>query len=400
MQHADHAESRLLENLMLFARALRGAGLQVGPGTVLDAVRAVEAVGITSRQDFYWTLHAVFVNRRRDREIFDQAFHLFWRNPRLLERMMSLILPQFRHDAASESQAIARRLSEALGGASPRSDDDSGEPPEIEVDARLTWSHQEVLRSKDFEQMSADELAEARAAIARMRLPIAEVPTRRHRAHPRGERIDLRRTMASSLRMGSDALTLQRARRRRRPPPLVILCDISGSMSRYSRMVLHFMHTLTGDRERVQSFVFGTRLTNVTRYLKDRDVDAALARVTDAVEDWSGGTRIGECLHQFNRSWSRRVLAQGAVVLLITDGLDRDVGDGLAAEAERLRMSCRRLIWLNPLLRYERFEPRAGGMRALLPYVDDFRSVHNLDSLGELCEVLSQAPVHVERPAA
>ena len=388
---AREAVGRLPQNLMLFARALRAAGLPLGPGKVLDAVRAVRAVGITRREDFYWTLHAVFVNRPKDRAIFDQAFHVFWRNPRLLERMMALVLPQFRDPDAARSEPLNRRVSEALAGHCPPPGAGRDEPPRLEVDAQLTWSDRELLQHKDFEQMSAAEIEHARRAIARMRLDLAEVPTRRFRAHPRGARIDMRRTLRRSLRSAPQALTLERATRRTLPPPLVILCDISGSMSRYSRMLLHFMHTLTGDRERVHSFVFGTRLSNVSRFLKDTDVDLALEQVSQAVDDWSGGTRIGACLHEFNRYWSRRVLGQGALVLLITDGLDRDLAEGLEHEAERLHKSCRRLIWLNPLLRYDGFEPRAAGMRALLPHVDEFRSVHNLDSLVQLCEVLSQA---------
>jgi uncharacterized protein with von Willebrand factor type A (vWA) domain len=381
---------RLPENLMHFARALRAAGLPVGPGKVLDAVNAVQATGITDREDFYWTLHAVFVNRRRDREIFDQAFHVFWRNPRLLERMMSLVLPQFRDPSAPEAEAVKRRVSEALAGGEPPEQPPRREPPpELQIDAELTWSDRELLQDKDFEQMSAEELERAKRAIERMRLPLDRVPTRRFLPHPRGTRIDMRRTLRQTLRRGPHALSLERSRRRTLAPPLVVLCDISGSMSRYSRMLLHFMHTLTGDRERVHSFVFGTRLTNVGRYLRDTDVDTALERIGDAVDDWSGGTRIGVCLRDFNRYWSRRVLAQGAVVILITDGLDRDLAAGLEHEAERLHKSCRRLVWLNPLLRYDRFEPRAAGMRSLLPHVDEFRSVHNLESLTQLCEVLS-----------
>jgi len=383
---------RLVENLMYFARALRAAGLPVGPGKLLDAVRAVEAAGITNRQDFYWTLHAVFVNRHRDRAIFDQAFHVFWRNPRLLERMMSLVLPQFRDPAGEEPEPVNRRVSEALaGGENPPPAPAREEPPQIEIDAQLTWSDRELLQSKDFEQMSVEETEQAKRAIARMRLTLTEVPTRRFRAHAQGPRIDMRRTLRRSLRGGPQAFALERSKRRTLPPPLVILCDISGSMSRYSRMLLHFMHTLTGDRERVHSFVFGTRLSNISRHLKDTDVDAALARISQSVDDWSGGTRMGTCLHEFNRYWSRRVLGQGAVVLLITDGLDRDLAEGLEHEAQRIHKSCRRLIWLNPLLRYDRFEPRAAGMRALLPHVDEFRSVHNLESLDELCQVLSRS---------
>jgi hypothetical protein len=216
------------------------------------------------------------------------------------------------------------------------------------------------------------------------------VPTRRFRPEPRGRRVDLRRTLRQSLRGGGAMIDLARKRRVRRHPPLVILCDISGSMERYSRMLLHFMHAVTNDRDRVHCFVFGTRLTNITRQLRQRDVDMALAKVGERVQDWSGGTRIGHCLHAFNRVWSRRVLAQGAVVLLITDGLDRDAGAGLEREIERLHKSCRRLIWLNPLLRYEGYAPIATGSRAIIKHVDDFRPVHNLESLAQLTEALGR----------
>ncbi|HZT87731.1 MAG TPA: VWA domain-containing protein [Stellaceae bacterium] len=373
---------------MHFARALRAAGLPVGPGKVIDAVQAVQAVGVTNRADFYWTLHAVFVNRPDQRPLFDQAFHVFWRNPELLKKMMALVLPQMNVEMpAGQQQEMLRRLAEALHP--DREARDSGET-EIELDAAMTYSDREQLGKMDFEKMSLDELARAKAAISRLRLPIHEIPTRRFAPDRRGARADLRATLRAALRSGG-LIELKRKRRRTRPPPLVILCDISGSMSRYSRVFLHFMHSLTNDRDRVYTFVFGTRLTNVTRYLRYRDVDLALDRVAEIVADWSGGTRIGACLAEFNRLWSRRVLGQGAVVLLITDGLDRDVGVGLAREMDRLHRSCRQLIWLNPLLRYQGFEPRSLGMKAMLPYVDEFRPVHNLESLEELIAVISAA---------
>lgn len=381
---------RLVANLMHFARVLRRCGLPIGPGKVLDAVAAVRAVGITSRDDFYWALHAVFVHRQHHRQLFDQAFHVFWRNPHWLERMRSLVLPALQSPPTSPGLELNRRVSEALqprGGSSPRRRES---PPQPEIDAKLTWSDREILREKDFEQMSTDEIAAAKAAVAAMRLPLMRVPTRRFRAHSRGSRIDMRASMRNAMRFGPGCTPLVRTRRRDRPPPLVIVCDISGSMSQYSRMLLHFAHTVTNDRDRVHSFVFGTRLTNISRHLREKDVDAALARISTVVRDWSGGTRIGRCLHEFNVTWSRRVLGQGAIVLLITDGLDRDAGEGLSGEVERLHKSCRRLIWLNPLLRYDGFEPRSLGMRAILPHVDEFRSVHNLDSLSALTRALSR----------
>jgi uncharacterized protein with von Willebrand factor type A (vWA) domain len=378
----------LLANLMHFARTLRAAGLPVGPGKVIDAVEAVRTVGIANRGDFYWTLHAVFVNRPDQRLIFDQAFHVFWRNPDLLRKMMALVLPELRVEAPEDRGAeMARRLAEALH---PNRDDAASEPEEVEteIDAVMTFSDREQLRGMDFEKMSVEELARAKAAIARLQLPVQDMPTRRFAPDRHGARADMRATLRAALRAGG-LIELKRKSARRRPPPLVVLCDISGSMSRYSRIFLHFMHTVTNDRDRVYTFVFGTRLTNITRYLRFRDVDLALERVGEAVSDWSGGTRIGHAIGEFNRLWSRRLLGQGAIVILITDGLDRDAGTGLAREMDRLRRSCRRLIWLNPLLRYPGFEPKSLGMRAMMPYVDEFRPVHNLASLEELIGALS-----------
>lgn len=375
-------------NLMHFARALRAAGLPVGPGKLLQAVEAVEAVGIGNRTDFYWALHAVFVNRRDQREVFDQAFHVFWRNPDILKRMMGLMLPTIRTESPDTQDPMSRRVADALRGTAPEAE--GPEKSEIEVDASFTVSAQERLQEKDFEKMSAAEMAEAKRMLARIALPVAEVTTRRHRPDPRGTRVDPRATLRRMLRSGGDLADLARRSRRTRPPPLVVLCDISGSMTRYSRMLLHFMHAVSNDRDRVHSFVFGTRLTNITRHLRHKDVDVALDAVSAAVADWSGGTRIGTALHAFNRTWARRVLGQGAVVLLITDGLDRDAGEGLAVEAERLHKSCRRLVWLNPLLRWEGFAPKSSGIRALLPHVDDFRPVHNLNSLAGLADALNR----------
>jgi uncharacterized protein with von Willebrand factor type A (vWA) domain len=391
MTPIDEEGGRIATNIMHFARVLRAAGLPIGPGKVIDAVQAVETSGIARRDDFYWTLHAVFVNRRDQRELFDQAFHVFWRNPQILERMMSMVLPssQLGEEDAGKSD-LSRRIAEALtAGASPQDDIKTRETEEVEFDATLTFSQDEVLREMDFEKMSNAEIDAAKAAMRHMRLPVVEIPTRRFRADKTGARADMRATLRAALRSGGDIIPLRWRKRRHRHPPLVVLCDISGSMERYARMLLHFLHAVTNDRDRVHTFLFGTRLTNVTRYLRYRDIDIALEKVSDAVVDWSGGTRIGECLHDFNRYWSRRVLTQGAVVILITDGLDRDGGEGLAIEMDRLHRSSRRLIWLNPLLRYDQFQPKSQGIRAILPHVDEFRPVHNLESLAQLSHILS-----------
>lgn len=382
-----------LENIIHFARTLRRAGIPVGPGRVIDAIKAVETAGIRRRDDFYWALHAVFVNRRDQWDMFDQAFHIFWRNPDLLKKMMDMMLPtSFLDGVKSDAQEeINRRLSEALAPSpAPDSDEEEEEGEEVEINATLTASDTELLQQKDFENMSTEEMEQAKKAMASLRLPIMEVRTRRLQADHRGDRVDMRRTLRASLRSGGATIPLRFKSAVTRHPPLVILCDISGSMTQYSRMLLHFMHALTNDRDRVHTFVFGTRLTNITRYMRYRDVDAALDAVSETVEDWSGGTRIGATVKEFNKFWSRRVLGQGAVVLLISDGLDRDAGEGLGVEMERLHKSCRQLIWLNPLLRYQGFEPRSRGVKAILPHVDEFRTVHNLESLKDLADILSK----------
>ncbi|WP_439814145.1 vWA domain-containing protein [Zavarzinia sp. CC-PAN008] len=383
---------RLAENVVHFARVLRAAGMPVGPGRVIDALKAVELVGLDRREDLFWTLHTTLVDRHEHSALFAQAFTIFWRNPQLLERAMAMLLPQVRQDGPPEESETLRRLAEAMAPAQEQTRKDEQEQERIEVDATLTFSDKELLYARDFEAMGLAELAEAKAAMKRLAMPLSEVPTRRWDRDPRGKRIDFRASMRASLRSGGRDLLIVRQERRMVPPPLVALCDISGSMERYSRVLLHFLHALSQQRERVHSFVFGTRLTNITRQLKHRDIDDALARVAASVEDWSGGTRIAVTLANFNRLWSRRVLGQGAVVLLITDGLDRDAGQGLEPEMERLQKSCRRLVWLNPLLRYEGFQPKALGIRAMLPHVDDFRPVHNLNALTDLVAALSRPP--------
>ncbi len=382
---------KMAANVMQFARVLRAAGLPVGPGQTLRAVEAAAAVGIDNRDDFYWALHAVLVNRRSQRPVFDQAFQVFWRNPRLLERLQSLLLPTVDGSSdATEQGSLSRRVMEAL-----RQDvgwtleeDSEGIPV---ADRRETWSSREVLNDMDFEDMSTAEIEAAKRAIARLRPAAMMVATRRFRPDPSGPRFDMRATLRAAARGGGGVIPLRRQARRLRRPPLVVLCDISGSMAQYSRMLLHFMHALARDQNRVASFVFGTRLNNITRYLRTRDVDEALAQVSAAVDDWSGGTRIGTCLATFNQEWARRVLAQGAVVLLISDGLDRDAGEGLGREMARLHRSCRRLIWLNPLMRYAGYEAKAQGARAMAPHVDDMRTVHNLTSLQDLAAALADA---------
>lgn len=390
MPGATMTPGYLSDNVMHFARVLRAAGMPVGPDRVIDALRALDVAGLRNRDDFYWTLASLFLDRREQFELFDQAFHVFWRNPRLLERALSLLTPRIEGRGEDRQQKqLASRLQEPLGSRQrPGFDNRDQAPPDVELDATLTHSDRERLQKADFETMTNVELAQAKQLIARLRLPIPKIRTRRLRPDPHGARIDLRDTLRASVRQGSDSIPLKRRSPQFRHPPMVILCDISGSMSRYSRMFLHFLHAITNDRDRVHTFLFGTRLTNITRHLRHRDVDIALDAATRAVEDWSGGTRIGASLAEFNLRWSRRVLGQNAVVLLISDGLDRDAGRDLADAMERLRKSCRQLLWLNPLLRFDAFKPVAMGVQLMLPHVDAFLPAHNIESLADLASAL------------
>ncbi|HKF99676.1 MAG TPA: VWA domain-containing protein, partial [Xanthobacteraceae bacterium] len=305
---------RLAENILYFARALRAAGIPVGPGAVLDALAAVQAARIGTREDFYWTLHAVFVKRHEHSVLFDQAFRIFFRRRGLLERLLAITMPQIAVPREQEKPPL-QRIQEALfSGAAERRE----EKPEIEVDARLTVSDREVLQKKDFGQMSAAEIAAAKEAIRKLVLPLDERRTRRLTPDRRGHIIDIRRTLRASMKAGGAFIDLKYLGPKTKAPPIVALLDISGSMSQYTRVFLHFLHALTENRKHVSTFLFGTRLTNVTRALKERDADEALAACSVNVADWSGGTRIASSLHAFNKLWGRRVLGEGAVVLMIT----------------------------------------------------------------------------------
>ncbi|WP_084411629.1 vWA domain-containing protein [Fulvimarina manganoxydans] len=381
---------RLADNIAWFARALRRAGLKIGPAATLQAIEAVKVAGLSSREDFYWTLHANLVSRHEDTLVFDEAFRLFWRSRELVEKMIAMFSPKAPpRQEEREKRAGEKRAADSLFEGQDEHVTKQ-EKPELDIDASLTVSGEEVFRDKDFAQMSAAEIARAKRAIAELRLPEDRIRTRRFRLDQRGREIDPRATLRAAMRSGGDLVLPKYRSPRIVHPPLVVIADISGSMSQYSRIFLHFLHAISEKRRHVHAFLFGTRLTNVTRQLRRKDPDEALADCADAVKDWSGGTRIAEALHAFNRDWSRRVLGQGAVVLLITDGLERDSDEDLGHEMERLHMSCRRLVWLNPLLRYEAFSARARGVRTMLAHVDEFRPVHSLDAMADLCLALGE----------
>jgi uncharacterized protein len=395
------AGGHLAENITYFARALRKAGLPVGPKAVLEAVHAVDVAEIGTKTDFYWTLHSVFVKKQEHSLVFDQAFRIFWRRRALIEKMMQTLMRLAPGNPNDKREQANKRVADAFykEPEQPKPDDDDEKiEQKLDIDARFTMSDREQLKSRDFEQMSADEIALAKREIAQLSLPMNKVPIRRLGPASKGL-IDPRRTMRASMRSGGDIIDLQFRDNREKHPPLVALCDISGSMSQYSRVFLHFLHTLAKSGRKVSAFLFATELTNITRSLKaTRDPDVALQACGKTVRDWDGGTRISGALHDFNRHWSRRVLGQGAIVLLITDGLERVLDDSLAFEMQRLHGSCRRLVWLNPLLRYDQFEARAAGIRAMLPHVDEFRTLHTLNSMEALCEALSSNTRHSTDP--
>ncbi|MGJ5177129.1 vWA domain-containing protein [Bradyrhizobium oligotrophicum] len=397
INHLAPPTGGIADNIAGFARALRAAGLPVGPGAVIDAMTALEVIDIGKRADVFTTLESIFVKRHEHALIFAQAFDLFFRPAEEWKSMLdSVPLPDH---AKKKPPPASRRVQEAMS--QPQMHE---EPKAQEQDLRLAVSDREVLQKKDFAQMSAAEIAEVARAIAKMRLPQAELKTRRHTADPRGHRIDMRKTLRQALRTEGEIVNFHRLGRIEKPAPIVALLDISGSMSEYTRLFLHFLHAITDARKRVSVFLFGTRLTNVTRALRQRDPDEALASCSANVEDWAGGTRIATSLQTFNKQWARRVLGQGAIVLLISDGLEREADSKLAFEMDRLHRSCRRLIWLNPLLRYSGFEAKAQGIKTMLPHVDEFRPVHNLTSIETLISALSSPlPPHsrsVIRPAA
>lgn len=394
--HADR-DGKLADNIVYFCRVLRGAGLRLGPASVNDAINAVIVAGLGSRDDFYWTLHAVLVKRREDGVVFDEAFRLFWRSRALVEKLLAMFSPQVAAERPKKKRAGENRVTNALFEGHRNQNTEL--PPEIEVDARMSVSHKEVLRTKDFAHLSAADLAEARRAIKAMRINQERMSMRRFEPSAKRGVIDIRATLKHSARPSGGLMLPHFKKLKTRTPPLVVIADISGSMSQYSRLFLQFVHAIMEGRRDVHAFVFGTRLTNITRHMRSRDIDVALDECAAMVDDWSGGTRIGQTLGAFNKRWSRRVLSSATTVLLISDGLERDDVVELDGEMERLQKSCRKLVWLNPLMRFDGFEPRARGVRTMLAHVDEFRPVHSLASMDALCAALNGQSAHrLRRP--
>ncbi len=384
----------ILPNLLRFAEMLRRLGLDVGSGNVLDLVRSMDHVQIGRRGEFYQAARSIFVHRKQDIPIFDEAFQVFWRKPATGSTDMDL-------RTLGEQRRTRTQLnagSDAEPDDSPARDSEAGDEPEQRVDLTRTYSSREVLRQKDFAEFTGREMAEARGMMAHLTWDLGQRRTRRLAAGG-GEHLDLRRTMRRSLKYGGEFFELATRAPKDKPRSLVLICDVSGSMERYTRMLLHFIHTVASGLDRLEAFLFATRLTRITRHLRYRSVDQAINEVSQAVPDWAGGTRIGEAIKTFNFQWLRRVMRGQAIVLIISDGWDRGEPELLARETSRLQRSCHRLIWLNPLLGSPNYQPLTRGMQAALPYIDDLLPVHNLTSLEALAQRLSTLPPERGTPA-
>ncbi len=390
-----NTEGRLAQNIIYFCRALRRAEIPVGSAQVNDTIRAVQTVGFTKRVDFFVTLQACLITRAEHIQVFQQVFNMFWRDPEVLESMIQSMLPMMQTvEKTKKPKAAETRAADAVADGQDE-DDPKQIEDELTLDAQFTISQNERLNAMDFEQMTNAEIKEAEKAISDMHLETPKQASRRFMVASYGTKIDARAVLREARRTGGEVLKLPMRKPRLKVPNLVVLTDISGSMSTYSRMMMHFIHSMALKQgqgwAQVHAFTFGTRLSNITKSLNLRDPDAALKAIGKEVQDWDGGTQIGECLQSFNKEWSRRVLGTDAVVLLVTDGSERAEPDTLKTQMKRLRLSCRHLIWLNPLLRYDQFEPQAKGIRTMLPFVDEFVACHSLSSMRDLTNTLSSA---------
>ncbi len=383
----------IAENIVHFARVLRSAGMPIGPDRVLMAMAAIEHVGLDRRSDVHAALSAVMLDRHEQQVLFDAAFDAFWRDPKLLEQLMYMLLPKISGRGDKQVAPRTNRLAEALAPPktqqAPNPANNTAEE-ELQFETSFTFSDRERLQQADFETMTVAEFELAKKLAEQLPVPVAPIRRRRHQAaqnRQHGGRLDLR---ATSQHMARQPHTLVPAFTRPREdlPTIVVLLDISGSMDRYARLLLHYVHGLTRRYLKVHTLTFGTRLTNITRSLRQRDPDVAMQMADAQVHDWKGGTRIASCLEEFNRHWARRLLGSNAALLLVTDGLDRDDHGDLGRAAAQLRRHAHQIVWLNPLLRFDGFEAKAAGVRNLMPHVDRFLPVHNLASLADLGRAL------------
>jgi uncharacterized protein len=417
----NQGQGHLFHNLMLFSRVLREMGLDANPTRTIDLARSIEFIGLNRKEDFHNAAKAIMLRRADEEPVFDYVFQMFWRQwnrPSQDSNQPEMDLPpealanKKANQPGQKPQAPPERDKDSPPGKAGEDDSDkikrlaegqgpdTGEGDDSDSEKQQTYSASEVFRNKDFQDFSTDELQEARRLMQELRWSLPYHKSRRMQPSRQGNRLDARRVVRKSLKYGGVPLELSWRRRKMKPRPLVLICDISGSMDLYSRLLLQFMHSMENGLRYVETFVFGTRLTRITHELKNKNVDDSLSNVSKIVKDWSGGTKIGESLETFNLKWARRVMGHGAVVIIISDGWDRGSVDTLRREMARLQRLSFRLIWLNPLLGLPDYQPLTIGIQAALEYVDDFLPAHNfrsLEQLGQLLADINNAPRAVRK---
>ncbi len=389
----DETPSKLAENIVLFTRLLRATGMRLGTASAIDATKAATVIELANKRFFFHALQATLVKRPEDNTLFEQAFILFWQNPKFQERIRNLLIPQINKPEQNEqsNEEILRRLQDALGNKPPKPMDDDID--KIEIDASTTASERAYLKNKDFQMMSTEEIRDAVIAIQALKLKMPQRLTYRFAPDTLGRKINIRHSLRQA-RKSTGLVIPKRGKRKQEDRAIVILLDISGSMESYTRIMLHFIHALSQQHTHVQSFIFGTKLTNITNHLKNKDIDLSLQEVSKAAEDWSGGTRIKDSIEEFNQTWSRRVLSGSPYVLLITDGLEQNHDVNLASVVKKLQMCSKRLLWLNPLLRFKEFSPKSTSIKQIIANVDAFLPIHSLTSINELVTIIASPKLH------
>ena len=377
-------ESKLLENILRFIRLLRNSGIKIGNQSSIDSLNSIKILEIGNRNEFYWALHSNLIYRNEDKEIFDQCFHLFWQNPKILQQMFNILLPQIgTQKAPTTSKKQLKRISDNIQ--KQNKDAQKEKKEEIIFDSKMSWSNKSALNTKDFEMMSLKEIKQAEKEIKKFLIKSKTQISRRWKKNDQSSKISTKYTIKKSVK-NNGIIHLAFKDRIKKFKPLVILIDISGSMESYSRIMLFLSHMLIQQHKNVEIFTFGTKLTRITKFLKNKDVDDSLDRVGKFVNDWAAGTKITSSIKDFNFNWSRRILTQNQTLLLITDGLERDDSQNLDFEINRLSLFTNNIIWLNPLLRYEKFEPKVNSIKTILRHVDKHVPIHNINSIKRLVE--------------
>ena len=375
-------QTKLLDNILRFIRLLRKSGIKIGNQSSIDTLKSIKLLKIGNRKEFYWALYSNLINRYEDKEIFDQCFYLFWQNPKIMEQVFNLLIPQIGTQKSPDtSKKQLKRITENLG--KKNIDLEKNQKDEIIFDSQMSWSNKSSFNSKDFEMMSVNEMKEAEEVIRKLLKKQQTQLTRRWKSKENGNKISYKDTIKKSIKKNG-IINLAYKDKIKKPKSLVILIDISGSMESYSRVMLIFSHLLMQQQNDIEVFTFGTSLTRITRLLKNKDIDFSLNKIGNFVTDWAAGTKITSSMHDFNFNWSRRILTQNQSLILITDGLERDESKNLDSEINRLSLFAKNIIWLNPLLRYKKFEPKVKSIKTILKYVNKILPIHNINSINRL----------------